>query len=369
MDNGFGVTVEKIYAAAADSSLWPDALRSIENLTGSTGAVIDLVPRADHAEPRTIAGSFGPEECATYARDYMPICPRIRYALGHPEGTQFDYLFMTEAQMDRDPVYEWLGSYGLRYFIGSWVGRTPSYFATFSLQRSRRQGHAEADHLALYERLKPHALRAIALADQLATLHSRVRVGSKVLEALPQAVFALDATSHLVYANTSATKLLGKADGLILADGRLHALRSAEQTQLDCMVQEAGSGKALSGTGWAKVSRASGGTPYALFVAPLPGSDEILLAAGAAVLVIVHDPLARTSPDPEALKVLYDLTAMEARLATALAAGHSLETAAAALQMGIGTARSHLKHVFLKMQVNRQQDLVRLLSSLSSIQI
>jgi DNA-binding CsgD family transcriptional regulator len=64
---------------------------------------------------------------------------------------------------------------------------------------------------------------------------------------------------------------------------------------------------------------------------------------------------------------LYDLTDTEARLASAIGAGHSLESAAASLKMQIGTAQSHLKSVFPKVGVNRQQDLVRLLTSLSSI--
>lgn len=368
MEDQFSAAIGKIYAAAADSSLWPDALRSIETLTGSAGAVIDLVPRNESIPRYTIAGSFGLEECAIYARDYMPVCRRIRYGLDHPDGTQFDYMFMTEAEMDRDPVYDWFAGYGLRYYIGSWAGRTPNYDATFSVQRSRGQGHAKADDVALFERLKPHAMRALAIADQLATLHSRERLGSRIIEALPQAVLALDAGGRVVQANAAALKLLARGDGLAVANGHLQPTRPAERALLDRLVKEAAN-EIAAGTGWAKASRASGAAPYALFVAPLPGGDESLLAAGAAVLVIVHDPATRNSPDPQALTSVYGLTETEARLACAIASGHSLETAAASLTMGLGTARFHLKHVFAKLGVNRQQDLVRLLTSLSSLKI
>jgi DNA-binding CsgD family transcriptional regulator len=67
------------------------------------------------------------------------------------------------------------------------------------------------------------------------------------------------------------------------------------------------------------------------------------------------------------LTSLYNLTETEARLASGIAGGHSVESAAVSLHMRIATARSHLKSVFAKVGVNRQQDLVRLLSSLLTI--
>ena len=66
------------------------------------------------------------------------------------------------------------------------------------------------------------------------------------------------------------------------------------------------------------------------------------------------------------LASLYGLTDAEARLAGALSGGHSLESAAALLRIQPSTARAHLKAVFRKVGVNRQQDLVRLLASLST---
>jgi DNA-binding CsgD family transcriptional regulator len=61
------------------------------------------------------------------------------------------------------------------------------------------------------------------------------------------------------------------------------------------------------------------------------------------------------------------LTNAEARLASALSVGHSLESASALLGIRTATARTELKAVFHKTGVSRQQDLVRLLTSLSSI--
>ena len=273
----FSATIDKIYATAGDFQRWHDALQAIEALTGSAGAVIDMVPRSTTFAAKTIAGSFGLTECATYARDYMAICPRIRFALEHPQGPHYDHLLLTEAEMDRDPVYAWFGSYGLRYYIGAWAGQTPNYRATFSLQRSRKQGHATEADMAMFNLLKPHAARALSLADQLGTLHSRERVGSSLVESLTQAVLAIARDGRIVHANDAAMRVLGTGDGLLVSKGFLRTQIPDEQARLDQLIREAIDVEILATSGWCKASRVSGALPYAIFVAPLHTDDETFL--------------------------------------------------------------------------------------------
>jgi DNA-binding CsgD family transcriptional regulator len=364
----FNATIDKLYGAAAGACAWPDALVAVENLTGSAGAVIDLVPKSAAATGKTLAGSFSEENCAEYCANYQSICPRIRFAMANPlAGTQSDYLFMTEATMDRDPVYEWFGKHALRYYIGSQVAHTPNYFAFLSLQRTRRQGHAQSEDVALFEMLKPHLVRAASLADQLGTLRAQQRFTSSMLEALPQAVFALDRAARVLFANTAASRLLLSSDGIRVEAGRLMTAALAEQVSLDAMIQ--GALKPLSDvqSGWTRASRLSGGLPYAVFIAPLTGAGDELTAANAKVLVMVYDTAENRSADTQMLTDVYGLTDAEARLAGALSCGHSIQSAAALLGVRPATARSQLKAVFRKMRVSRQQDLVRLLASLSSL--
>lgn len=360
-------TIEKIYAAAAGAASWKDALIAIEDLTGSTGAVINLTGKGTSVELRTIAGSFSDDNCAEYSRDYQAICPRIRHAMESPDrGTQFDYLFMTEAEMDRDPVYHWFGTHGLRYYLGSTVAETPNYFTFLSLQRTRRQGHAQADDIELFDLLKPHIAQAASLADQLGTLRSYQCFGSAMLETLPQAVLAVDSAGMILFANAAARQLFEAADGIGLDGGRLRAALASDQSRLDSMIRGALNPLGAPPTGWARISRPSGGPPHALFVAPLKVADEQLTAAGAKALVMIHDTAVHRCATVTMLTGVYGLTETEARLASALSGGHSIESAASLLHMRPATARSHLKAVFRKMGVCRQQDLVRVLASIAT---
>jgi DNA-binding CsgD family transcriptional regulator/PAS domain-containing protein len=362
----FSATIEKIYSAAAGAIAWREALIAIEDLTGSAGAVIDLVPKVQSEPRKTLAGSFTEENCADYARDYQAVCPRIRHALQHPDlQTQFDYQFMTESGMDRDPVYHWFGTHGLRYYIGSAVAATPNYLAFVSLQRTRRQGHVGAGDVELFDLLKPHLAKAASLADQLGTLRDSDRLSSMLLEGLPQAVFALGADGVVLFANLRAERMLLDGDGLRVEGGRLTAATGDDQQLLDTMITSAMNPLSRPLGGWATLHRPSGRRPLAVYVSALP-RDSGFLGPSAKVLLLVHDPAERCCVDIAMLTSMYGMTQTEARLASALSGGHSIESAAAMLHMQPATARSHLKSIFRKAGVGRQQDLVRLLTSLST---
>jgi len=278
-----------------------------------------------------------------------------------------DYMIMTESEMARDPVYEWYREHDLTYFIGSNLADVGRYRAMWSLQRTRMQGHAQGSDIELFLLLKPHIRGALILADQLGTLRSYHRFNSALFDALPQAVFALDETGGVLLANSAADGLIAAGDGIWIEDGRLRTSLAAEQASLEASIRSAIDPPKRGSTAWTRASRPSRRLPYAIFVGPLQAANEELIAAGAKALVVVHDPCLLRVPELDALTSVYGLTETQARLASALGTGHSLESAAASLHMQPATARSHLKCIFAKLGVNRQQDLVRILTSLASI--
>jgi DNA-binding CsgD family transcriptional regulator len=61
---------------------------------------------------------------------------------------------------------------------------------------------------------------------------------------------------------------------------------------------------------------------------------------------------------------LYGLSAAEAKVAVAVGAGRSPAQAALSLGVSINTVRSHLKNIYLKLEINRLAELVSVLSSM-----
>jgi DNA-binding CsgD family transcriptional regulator/PAS domain-containing protein len=365
----FSDTIGKIYKAAAGEGRWEEALSSIEETTGSAGAVIGFVPLSADQMALNLAGRFTAEQCAIYSSTYQPICRRTQYMIDHPNlGVIYDDLIISESEMDRDPVYDWFGQHGLRYFVGSALPSTSTHHIVWSLQRSREQGHVQAGDIQLFEHISSHLARALRLADSLGTLRSFEALGWSVVESLTHALYALDPAGRLLFANAAARRLLRRNEGIAIVDGRLSVSRPVEQRELDRLIVDAAGAELGVSSGMCRISRPTGGPPFAVSVAPLhPFSGQGVPGDPAAVAVVVTDPCARQVVEHGLLTNVYGLTDTEARLAEAVAQGHSLDTAAASLGMRVATARTHLKSIFLKLEVNRQQDLVRFLMTLSTL--
>lgn len=371
MLNQFSTTVEKIYAAAAGATDWADALRAIEEYTGSTGAVLNFVPKNDLALPICLAGSFSDNDCAEYAQNYMWRCPRIAFGLSHQDvPIHFDRMILTEYDMDRDATYEWYGKHGLRYYVAGWIGESGTHRAYMSLQRSRRQGHVEPKQVEEFALVVKHMAQALALSVKLGTLDQWRQVGLAVLEGMQHAVFVLGADGAVLATNARADELIAAADGIAIFGRRLRCDGAAQQVNLDRLIHAAISPETDAPRGgWQRIERPSGRAPLLTLVSHFAACESLFSSFEPRALVIIGDPHSESPSVMQMLQETYALTPTEACLASALASGHSLESAAASLGMQVTTARSHLKSIFAKLGVNRQQDLVRLLTSISSISI
>jgi DNA-binding CsgD family transcriptional regulator len=78
-------------------------------------------------------------------------------------------------------------------------------------------------------------------------------------------------------------------------------------------------------------------------------------------VVFLCDTADCLTTDPEMLQQMYGMTPTEARVASEIVTGRSMEEIAGELEIELSTARSHLKRVFHKTDTHSQTDLVRLL--------
>ncbi len=78
-------------------------------------------------------------------------------------------------------------------------------------------------------------------------------------------------------------------------------------------------------------------------------------------LLILHDPQRRPDLDAFAIGQTFDLTPAEAKVAVAVAQGHSVKTVALNTGNSVATVRTHLRSIFPKLGASHQSDLVRTL--------
>jgi DNA-binding CsgD family transcriptional regulator len=97
------------------------------------------------------------------------------------------------------------------------------------------------------------------------------------------------------------------------------------------------------------------------------GGEAYDLLDGAALVVILLDPEDCPEPSHALLQQVFGLTRGEARLASQMLCGKSLQDIAEASGVSIGTVRSQAKAVLTKTDTHRQAELVALLTRLAMI--
>lgn len=219
-----------------------------------------------------------------------------------------------------------------------------------------------ADAKALADALVPHVARSLALArrqrqdadDWLTLLHA--------LDRFTTGLLLVDALGRVAWASRVGEAILAAGDGLSRGkDGLLEAKERGDREALKALVADA----LRSGAGGALALPRGRLTPPLIVIVPraAPGRTP---ASEPTIAVIVSDP-ARKRSVGETLGATFGLTHAEQRVAEALASGLAPKEVAVLLEAKLGTVRTHMKSIFLKLRVGRQADLVRVVSELSTL--
>jgi DNA-binding CsgD family transcriptional regulator len=152
------------------------------------------------------------------------------------------------------------------------------------------------------------------------------------------------ADGAIVFANATA-EALARSDERLRLGGRLSGLGAAQPLEAQALrglvyaVTHGGAG------GMLRVTRRTQ-PPLAVLVAPLPTRlHPVTVLAPALALVLITAPADGPGLAASALQQLFGLTAAEASVALALAAGHSAEKIAAERAVSLPTVRTQLRQI------------------------
>ena len=184
---------------------------------------------------------------------------------------------------------------------------------------------------------------------------------AQALDCMQRGLIVANERCELLYCNRTAQKILQENDGLSARADGLHAARPRDSADLRGLVRHAAGAEAVAGDVTVfSIWRPSLKRILLLRVTPLhaAGAGDCVLRRAA---LFLHDPAAAARIDEDALCRLFGLTHSEARLLVLLLNGSTLAEACATLGVTMNTARTHLKHIFLKTDTNRQTQLISLL--------
>lgn len=158
------------------------------------------------------------------------------------------------------------------------------------------------------------------------------------------------------FVNCYAREVLEQGDGLKVGPLGLEAVNASDTRDLRDAISRAVRRESRAAATFV-LPRLRASRPLIAFV-PLPLLGP---SATSETAVFVCDPERSPAVDPAALTRLFGLTRAEAKFATLLMTGTTVEDASTSLGIGINTGRAHLRRILMKTDTGRQADLLRLL--------
>lgn len=367
IDERVHAVIRALYDAAMEETLWPAALKELTDITGSQGASFWVLDGSDQPRlPTFTTVNFDPKFIEAYLEDMVPLDPTVQYLVRHPdEPIVHDGLVITEREKERHPYYDWQGQYSdIRFRMVGQVRPAPAVQAGVALHRTQRTGRYESDDIERFSVLYDHLARALAIGFRLGSLGTLQQCTTELLDRNPAAVLLLDEHKRIVYANRRAEALRSACDGLRLCAHEIVAARKQDHDRLHSLIAQVLSGITRPGAcpgGVMRTLRPSGKRPYTIVVAPVSRRYPVLSVLRPTVCIMITDPEDHKPLPSQCVQAAFGLTKAEARLASLLASGADLRSAAAELKITYGTARGRLAEIFQKTETRRQGELIKLL--------
>ena len=222
------------------------------------------------------------------------------------------------------------------------------------------------------ERLLPHLRQFVRVRQALAGARALGASIAALLDHGGAGVIQLDRRGRIAAANDRARALLRAGRGLTDRDGGLHAARPGEDAALQDLLARAlpsSGGPGAGGSMTVSGGDAAGTRRRRLVLHVSPGGEGGPEVEGAEVgaLVLAVDPAPPAELDRERVGELLGLTPRESHLAVALAEGRTVSDVARETGRSVNTVRWHLQHIYTKLDLSRQAEVVRAVMALAGV--
>ena len=354
--------IDEIYAAATDTTRWPDVLEHVRTFLHLMG--VSLVHTGAQRGGVCIASAgLDPTSVEEYPRWAEHDAMSTAGLRTGPDVVINSAELMPDTEYERSVFYsEFLRRYGLYHVAGcSLLSSYPGTMTSLGLHRPRPRPFEHQD-LERFRLLTPHLKRAFEVHSRLARAERRELELTEALDRLRMGAVLLDTRGRILLANRAARQIEAQRDGLYLDAGGIRGatptvtsrVREAVAAALEpvCLID--------SRSGVVRMPRPSGRRAYRFLVAPLSRhkGSPILGESEAVAIAFLSDPDRSIDARPELVEELLGVTPAEARVTLELAHGATTAEVASALGIQVNTVRAHLKSVFSKTGTRSQPQLL-----------
>ena len=361
-----------LHEAVLDDAHWPTVSALIDKACGTKGNILAFASgqsREDveiYLAPLYYRGERHYELEREYFDVYYPMDERIPRLIRLPDS---DVVHVTDLYTEQELSTS--AAYNENLVIGQFQnglnvrmdGPNGSRITWCSADPVDGDGWS-VDRIEFVQELLPHFRHYVIVRQALVDARALAASTLGLLDNQRVGVIHLDRRGNLMAANDRAHAILRRADGLTDRDGALRASLSDEDAELQKMLSRAlpfGGGTATGGS--VTVSREHSATRLVLHVNPINQGDAQARGGRVGALVLVVDPEERWRIDADRVGPILGLTPAQSHVAAMLAEGLTIRDIAVATGRSTTTVKWHLGHIFARVGVSRQADLVRLVLS------
>lgn len=372
-------TFERIVAllneAMLDDTRWPEASALIDEACGTKGNTLIFGANLPANNVRIFfaksyaRGEDRSTQLRDYFRQYHPTdehLPRLRQ-LSDGKIVPVVDLF-SESELRTSHAYnEVYARYGIQNGLSVRLDGPCGSRIVWSIKDPVDTDGWTASRTKMIARVLPHLRQYIRVRSALEETEA---FGASVIELLdhPQVgVIQLDPRGQIMATNDSARDVLCGKDGLSDDEGELCAAWPEDHAKLQALLARALPRLGEQSASGSMTVRRRSMPRFGLHVKPLGNRGLDDRSGRAAALVLIVDPARRVRIRPALVEAALGLTPTEAAIATQLAEGRTLRQIAAATGRGYTTVRTHLSHIFVKLECSRQFDVVQAVRALSSL--
>ncbi|RNF51570.1 LuxR family transcriptional regulator [Marinomonas hwangdonensis] len=221
-----------------------------------------------------------------------------------------------------------------------------------------------------FQQLAPHIQQSIVLSEKLNTLSLQNAYINQVTNHINTGMMLLTLGGSVYWSNQCATELVQRSEHIRLIDGHLTFTHSTDQQVFNALFAKASQQRKAFPRLIATIGQYRLNPLQLLVTCVNVQAGDSMPSETVIGIFFSENDNGFAQLDCAQLNVtqlnrevgqLYGLTPAESRLAVALANGLSLEEYSQQKGVSIGTVRIQLKSIFSKMNITRQQELVRML--------
>ena len=368
--DAFDSIVAALHETALNDTLWPRTSTLIDEAVGMWGSHLAVESGHTRNDAEFV---FGDAYChgelvemgRMYANTYFPHDERVQRLLHLPDSRVVHVTQVyTEHELQTSPTYnEFLCRFGAGNGLNLRMDGPDGLHILWAFTDPDDPHGWRSEQIALIKQLLPHIRQFVRVRQALASAEA---LGTSLISLLDNTllgVLFLDRRGKIVEANTRGLRILRRGDSVVDRDGALCARLPTDNAKLRRLLAHALPhwGQTVS-SGSMTLRRPSSKLPLTLHISPVTHRADFG-AQRVAALVLLVDPAQQPQIDPTFLAATLGLSRAESQVAADLAAGHSIRDIAVATHRTQAAVRWHLRHMYAKLGISRQADLVRLVLS------